>query len=185
MSDSQPPHNTRSRWRRRSSGLLVALAAVAFAASLAAIAFASGSGVTLTSAGNTKLAETITVDAQGRTLYVLSPETSHHLLCKSAECISVWPPLTVRSGAALKASAAVHGHLAILRRSNGALQVTLNGLPLYHFAGDRSRGEANGQHIHSFGGIWHVLSLGGGASSPPTAPSTPTATVPATPGYGY
>jgi hypothetical protein len=53
----------------------------------------------------------------------------------------------------------VHRHLAILRRNNGVLQVTLRSHPLYHYSGDHAKGEANGQSIHSFGGTWHVLSL--------------------------
>jgi len=85
-----------------------------------------------------------------------------------------------------------------LRRSNGALQVTLGGLPLYRYSGDHAKGEANGQSIHSFGGTWHVLSATSSTSpamptpsTPTTTPSTPAPTAPApttptpTPGYGY
>jgi hypothetical protein len=78
------------------------------------------------------------------------------------------------------------------------LQVTLNGLPLYRFAEDRSSGEVNGQNFKGFGGIWHVLGVSGAPSS--TAPmsasapttSTPTTTTPTmttptttTPSYAY
>jgi predicted lipoprotein with Yx(FWY)xxD motif len=156
---------------------------LAFAASLASVALAGGGAITVTSASNSPLGEQITVDAQGRTLYALSPETTRHLLCKSGTCLKFWPPLTVRSNKTkLKAGPAVHGRLAILRRSNGVLQVTLRGLPLYHYSGDHAKGEANGQSIHSFGGTWHVLSatsnMGPGAPVAPTPPGRP-------PGYGY
>ncbi|HEY5261978.1 MAG TPA: hypothetical protein VIJ33_07675 [Solirubrobacteraceae bacterium] len=197
--------------RRRTLGLKVGIAAVtlAFAVSLVAMALAAGGAVTVTSTSNSKLAEQITVDAQGRSLYVLSPETTHHLLCKSSECLKFWPPLTVHSRKTkLKAGPGVHGRLAILRRSNGMLQVTLGGLPLYHYSGDQAKGEANGQDIHSFGGTWHVLPVASDASPPasttpttpttpavpptPTTPTTPAApptpttpTTPTTPGYGY
>jgi len=75
--------------------------------------------------------------------------------------------------------------LAILRRSNGVLQVTLGGLPLYHYSGDHAKRQANGQNIHSFGGTWHVLSATSNTS--PAAPTTPTApTTPSpTPEYGH
>ena len=76
----------------------------------------------------------------------------------------------------------MHGHLAILRRSNGVLQVTLRGLPLYHYSGDQARGEANGQGIHSFGGTWHVMSATSNVG--PVAPTAPTAPSPM-PGYRY
>jgi predicted lipoprotein with Yx(FWY)xxD motif len=173
----------RRRWRP--SGLLVTvmIAMLVFAGSLAAMALATSSTATVSSASNSTLGEEIVVDAQGRTLYALSPETTHHLLCKSSECLKFWPPLTVRSSKTkLLAGHGVHGHLAILRRSNGVLQVTLGGLPLYRYSGDQAKGDANGQSIHSFGGTGHVLSATSGTS--PAAPAKPTTPGPM-PEYGY
>jgi predicted lipoprotein with Yx(FWY)xxD motif len=180
---------TRSRRRGRSSGLVAcaALVAVAAVAIFAAMAFASGSVTpTVGSAANAKFSEKIVVDAHGRTLYALSPESSHHLLCKSSECLKAWPPLTVRSSKTkLVAGSGVHGRLGILRRSNGMLQVTLGGLPVYHFSGDGARGATNGEGIKSFGGTWHVLSAAtdttlepATAETTPSSPSTPTTSTP-------
>jgi predicted lipoprotein with Yx(FWY)xxD motif len=189
MTGSQDKQVVRSTKRRRPSGLLVGIAAVTLvlAASLVAMALAAGGAATIGSASNSALGEQIVVDAKGRTLYVLSPETTHHLLCKSSGCLKFWPPLAVRSSKTkLKGGPGVHGRLAILRRSNGLLQVTLGGLPLYHYSGDHAKGEANGQGIHSFGGTWHVLSATGGPSpaAPPATPTTPvtptTSTTPTT-----
>jgi predicted lipoprotein with Yx(FWY)xxD motif len=147
-------------------------ATLVFAGSLAAIALASGDATTVSSASNSTLGEQIVVNAQGRTLYALSPETTHHLLCKSSQCLKFWPPLTVHSSKTkLLAGPGVHGHLAILRR-NGVLQVTLGGLPLYRYSGDQAKGEANGQGIHSFGGRWHIVSATSATS--PATPTTPT-----------
>jgi len=163
----------RRRWRP--SGLLVTVivAALVFAGSLAAMALAAGNTATVGSASNSTLGEQLVVDAHGRTLYALSPETAHHLLCKSSACLKFWPPLTVHSSKTkLLAGPGVHGHLAILRRSNGVLQVTLGGLPLYRYSGDQAKGEANGQGIHSFGGSWHVVSATSATS--PATPTTPT-----------
>jgi len=160
MNGSQEKQIVRSSRRRRRSGLVVGIAAVtlALAASFAAVALAAGGAITVSSASNSTLGEQIVVDAQGRTLYVLSGETTHHLLCKSSACLKAWPPVTVRSSKTkLKAGPGVHGRLAILRRSKGVWQVTLGGLPLYRYAGDVAKGEANGQEIQSFGGMWHVL----------------------------
>jgi predicted lipoprotein with Yx(FWY)xxD motif len=188
MNGSQEKQIVRSSRRRPTSGLAVGIAAVtlAFAVSLAAMALVAGGAITVTSASNSKLNKTVAVDAHGRTLYVLSPETTHHLLCKSSECLKFWPPLSVRSSKTrLRAGPGVHGRLGILHRSNGSLQVTLGGLPLYHYSGDHAKGEANGQNIHSFGGTWHVLSAANSASpAAPTTPTTPTTPSPA-PGYGY
>jgi predicted lipoprotein with Yx(FWY)xxD motif len=169
----------------------VTLAVVAMFAAMALAA--SSAAPTVRSATNAKFSEMIVVDAHGQTLYALSPETAHHLLCKSSECLKVWPPLTVRSRKTkLMSGSGVHGHLGILRRSNGMLQVTLRGLPVYHFSGDSAKGAANGESIKSFGGTWHVISAGSNAipapsstettpsyPSPSTTPSTPTSSTPA------
>jgi predicted lipoprotein with Yx(FWY)xxD motif len=136
--------------------LMAAAAVLVLGASLAAMALAA-STPTVSSTSSSKLGEQIAVNAQGRTLYALSPETIHHLLCKG-ECFKFWPPLTVSSRKVkLHAGPGVHGSLGVLRRSNGLLQVTLRGLPLYRFAGDHAKGEVNGQGIKSFGGTWHAV----------------------------
>ncbi len=199
MNGPQEQQPSQSSSSRRRPAFLMGIAAVTLAlfASLVVMAPASGGGTTVSSASNVKLGKQIAVDAQGRALYALQPETAHHLLCKSSECLKFWPPLTVHSSKTkLAAGPGVRGRLAILRRSTGVLQVTLGGLPLYRFSGDHAKGEANGQNIHSFGGIWHVLSEPGPTQPTPTtsttpttpaAPTTPTTpTTPSpTPGYGY
>ncbi len=139
-------------------GAGVAAAAIALVVSMAAIALA-GSTFTVGSASNGRLHKRVLIEAHGRTLYALSPETAGHLLCKSSECFGVWPPLTVSSsGARLTAGPGVHGHLGLLARGRGKWQVTLGGLPLYRYSGDAAAGQANGQGIHSFGGVWHAVS---------------------------
>ena len=179
----------RSRRRARPSALTICAAAVTvvLVASFAAMALASGSAApTVGAATNAKFGEKIVVDAHGRTLYALSPETTHHLLCKTNECLHAWPPLTVHSRKGkLTAGPGVHGHLGILRRSNGTFQVTLGGLPLYHFSGDSAKGAANGESIKSFGGTWHVISAAtdaplepATAETTPSSPSTPTTSTP-------
>jgi predicted lipoprotein with Yx(FWY)xxD motif len=189
MLDRELLQTARSRRRGRPSSLVtfVALVTVAVVAMFAAMALASSSAApTVGSASNAKFGEKIVVDAHGRTLYALHPETTHHLLCKSSECLKAWPPLTVHSSKTkLTTGSGVHGHLGILRRSNGTLQVTLGGLPLYHFSGDSAKGQADGENIHSFGGTWHVISAATGAPLEPamteTMPSTetmPTTTAP-------
>jgi predicted lipoprotein with Yx(FWY)xxD motif len=181
-------HEPVTRPRRKSAlKLTVGALTLALAGTLTAMALAASGALTVTSASNSKLGERIVVDAQGATLYTLSPERTHHLLCKSSECLKFWPPLTVHSSnTRLKAGPGVDGSLGTLRRSNGKFQVTLAGKPIYRYAGDTAKGDANGQNIHSFGGIWHVISAAAGASPPPSTPtvSTPTTSAPE-PGYGY
>jgi predicted lipoprotein with Yx(FWY)xxD motif len=160
------PRGTNRRGRRPTGLVLGAAAAVlALAASLAAIALAAGAASTVSSISSAKLGEQIVVEGQGRTLYALSPETTHHLLCKSSECLKFWPPLTVSSPKAkLRAGSGVHGTLGILRRSGGVLQVTLRGMPLYRFSGDHAKGQVNGQGLKSFGGTWHAVTAAADSS---------------------
>jgi predicted lipoprotein with Yx(FWY)xxD motif len=162
---------------------------LALAATSATIAFAASTTMMIGSAPSSQLGKQVVVNAQGRTLYALSPETSKHLLCKSSECFKRWPPVTVPSRKTkLQAGPGVHGRLGILHRSEGMLQLTLGGRPLYRYARDHAKGDANGEGIESFGGTWHAVSASstttpGPSSTPPMAPTTPT--TPTTPGYGY
>ncbi len=189
MLDRESQNTTRAGRPGRPSGLgiCVAMVTVLLVASFAAMALASGSAAPSVGSGaNAKFEQQIVLDAHGRTLYALSPETTRHLLCKSGECLSVWPPLTVRSRKAkLTAGPGVHGRLGIMRRSNGMLQVTLRGLPLYHFSGDGGKGSASGEGIKSFGGTWHALSAASGATPAPARTETtpPSSPPPMTPGY--
>ncbi len=200
MSGSEQGQGARSQQHRRASrSALGAFAALlALGASFTAFALASANSVTVSAESSAGLGETIVVNAQGRTLYALSPETAGHLLCKSSECLHFWPPLTVPSRSTkLKDGAGVRGHLGILRRSNGLLQVTLRGLPLYRFLKDHAKGQTNGQGIESFGGTWHAVTASSDpapnvaaspapAPAPTPTPATPTPTTSApTPWYGY
>jgi predicted lipoprotein with Yx(FWY)xxD motif len=198
-----PSHNqqqARPRGRRRASVLKmgVAAATLAFAVTFAAIALASSS-VSVDSKSNSKLGQQILVTSEGRTLYVLSPETSHHLLCTSAECFKFWPPLTVSSSSTkLKDGSGVHGKLSLLHRSNGKWQVMVNGQPVYLFSLDKAPGEVKGQDFKSFGGVRHVLTDSGAptskalpasnapaAAAPAPAPAAPEQSTPSSGGYGY
>jgi len=89
--------------------------AAALAAVIAAIALAAGSP-TVRASSNSSLGVKVLADAHGATLYVLTPESEHHLLCTSSACLKLWPPLTVGSRSSkLTLGAGVHGHLACCR----------------------------------------------------------------------
>jgi predicted lipoprotein with Yx(FWY)xxD motif len=191
MTDSNKQQTARKRRHGRTSGLSIcaAVATVAFAVSLVAIASAGTTTVSIGSASNAKLGEQVVVSSQGRTLYTLSGETAGHLKCKTSECLKFWPPVTVPSRTTkLKLGGGVHGKLAIMRRSNGMLQVTLRGVPLYRFLKDTAKGQVNGQGIESFGGTWSATTATAGEMPKEATTTTtpmPTPTTPANPPYGY
>ena len=153
-----------------------AAAAIAALGTTAAIAVAS-TKPTVKAAKNASLAKTVVVDgSRGMTLYHLSGDTKSHLLCTSAQCRGFWPPLTVKSAhVRLRKGAGITGKLGVFKRPDGSFQVTLRGLPLYRFAGDASKGQANGEGIQSFGGTWHAVTAKGssGAAAPAPAPMSP------------
>jgi predicted lipoprotein with Yx(FWY)xxD motif len=162
--------------------LMVAAAAAGFAlAAVTGMAVAGTTRDTVKTAHNAQLGETILVGGNGMTLYVLSPETTHHLLCTSKLCLQFWPVLKVRSAhTKLHKAPGVDGRLGIIHR-HGFFQVTDNGRPLYFFKEDTATGQANGQNIKNFGGRWHVLKESSSSKGTNTTPSSTTTTNP----YGY
>ncbi len=131
--------------------------------------------------------EAIAVTPRGVPVYELSPETTKHLLCASQQCLGFWPPVKVAPGAKLTKGAGLNGRLGTFKRK-GFTQLTLNGHPVYTFSEDNGkRGEAHGEGIHGFGGIWHVFKEAGTAppqtTTGPAMTSTSTSTAPSPPGY--
>lgn len=98
------------------------------------------------------------VDADGNTLYLFTPDSQGDSTCYD-QCESSWPPLVddVTAGDGLDA-----GLLGSTIRTDGSVQITYNGWPLYYFAGDTAPGDTNGQGIN---GVWYVISPEGDAVS--------------------
>ena len=69
-------------------------------------------------------------------------------------CATAWPPLA----APVKAPAGVRlpGPLGMITRPDGVRQATLNGYPLYTYAGDKAPGQATGNGME---GTWHVIKI--------------------------
>jgi predicted lipoprotein with Yx(FWY)xxD motif len=129
--------------------------AVAGLLAVVAIAVAKSATVGIGRASVHGHKESVAVNAKGVTIYELGPETSRHLVCKSQTCFAAWPP--VKAKGAVTKMAGVTGKLGTIKR-DGFTQVTLDGKPVYTFVEDGGRrGEAEGDGIRNFGGIWHVF----------------------------
>ncbi len=140
-------------------GVLAIAAALVGLLAITAFAVARSNALTAARARVGSRSERIAVNSRGLAVYDLVPETTRHLLCASSSCLRVWPPVEVRAGARVSA-AGVSGKLGRFRRS-GFTQLTLNGHPLYTYAGDGGRrGVANGSGVRTFGGTWHVFKQG-------------------------
>jgi predicted lipoprotein with Yx(FWY)xxD motif len=99
---------------------------------------------------------TVLTNAKGLTLYWFAPDTSTKSACYGA-CAAYWPPVPGPQ----KAGPGVTGTLGTIRRSNGALQATYDGRPLYTYIGDSGPGQATGNNLNLNGGLWHeVLAAG-------------------------
>jgi predicted lipoprotein with Yx(FWY)xxD motif len=114
---------------------------------------ASSAGSTvLTSAKKAKVGSVI-VDAQGRTLYRFTAEAQGVPVCTGA-CVGTWPPAVVTAASGLPE------HVATVKRpDDGRLQLTYDGHPLYRYAGDRAKADANGAGV---GGQWYAVKPGAG-----------------------
>ena len=107
---------------------------------------------------------TVLASARGFTLYSFAPDTSTTSKCNGA-CAQNWPPVKPATASAVK------GTFGTIKRSDGSAQLTFHGHPLYTFAGDKSPGQANGNGINAFGGLWHEITLSG-AAAPAAASSS-------------
>ncbi len=102
---------------------------------------------------------TYLVDASGRTLYLWKADRGMASTC-NGDCAQDWPPLTTKgkptAGTGVRASL-----LGTTRRSDGSLEVTYGGHPLYYFAGDSAPGQTSGQNSNGFGAEWLVVAPSG------------------------
>jgi predicted lipoprotein with Yx(FWY)xxD motif len=174
MPRSQPSHSTSKR-RIVASALVLALVVLASAA-LASAAQQQSKRVA-TKAENATLGKTVLTTLSGRTLYSLSAETKGRFIC-TGTCLKEWLPLTVPVGT--KPTGPVRLG-TIERQDNSRTQVTYKGRPLYRFAGDGKRGDANGEGIKDVG-TWHAATVA--ASAPKPAPQPQPQPQPESP-YGY
>jgi secreted repeat protein with Y-X4-D motif len=90
--------------------------------------------------------------------------------------ITFWPP--AKSPAT--AGAGVTGKLATIKRSDGTMQATYNGHPLYTYSGDTAPGQNKGNGLNASGGLWHEVTTSGAAAPAPAKSSSSGGG-----GYGY
>jgi predicted lipoprotein with Yx(FWY)xxD motif len=101
----------------------------------------------------------ILVDGRGRTLYLFERDKGVTSTCYGP-CASIWPPLTT-THKPHAVRGALGARLGTTRRTDGKVEVTYNGYPLYRYVGDAKPGDTKGQDLNQFGGGWYVLSAVG------------------------
>src|SRR5215470_4874734 len=136
------------------AGALVAMAAFALSAS------GSTNSGTLVKIGPSSLGR-ILVDAHGKTLYMWAHDKGSKSTCYG-DCAEYWPPLLTR-GKPVASYGARSALLGTSRRSDGRVQVTYAGHPLYYFVQDSKPGQTKGEGLTGFGGRWDPVSAAGTA----------------------
>jgi predicted lipoprotein with Yx(FWY)xxD motif len=148
------------------AGLLVTgvsvLALVVLGGSVAAVnsggAAASGSGASANTVRTEKIGGvTVLTNAKGLTLYWFAPDKPSKSVCYNS-CAAYWPPVkgpvTVAAGVA-----GVTGKLGTTKRTDGSLQATYNGRPLYTYIADTAPGQAKGNKLNLNGGLWYEVTV--------------------------
>jgi predicted lipoprotein with Yx(FWY)xxD motif len=122
--------------------------ALAGASAPTSAATATNTALKTTTIGGT----TVLTNGKGLTLYSFAPDTSTTSKCYGS-CAAYWPPAigTAAAGSGLP------GKTGTIRRTDGSLQLTYNGHPLYTYIGDSSPGQANGNNLNLNGGLWHEV----------------------------
>src|SRR5712691_9764334 len=133
--------------------LSVVLALAAGSASSAALASSHAARSTLT-VGPSSYGRVL-FDGRGFALYAFTRDPRGKSVCAGA-CAKAWPPYVVKTRP--RAAAGVSARLlGTTKRSNGAVQVTYAGRPLYYYVGDRKPAQVLCQNVSEFGGIWRVI----------------------------
>jgi predicted lipoprotein with Yx(FWY)xxD motif len=141
-------------------------------------------GGTVKAAHNTKYGSLL-VSSSGMTLYHMTSETRGAIKC-TGDCAKFWPPL-VAGGKPTAGSGATASKLGTIKRPDGRLQVTYNGLALYRYASDRKPGDVKGQGVEK---VWFAVTAAGklakaGAAPAPAPTPAPMPTTTDGGGYGY
>jgi predicted lipoprotein with Yx(FWY)xxD motif len=140
----------------------VAIGMVLLLASSTALAQASG-GEGSSSAAMVGLSQSddlgeFIVDAEGMTLYLFTNDTENTSNCYD-DCATAWPPL-LTEGEPMAEDGIDTSLLGTTKRTDGTVQVTYGGWPLYYWVKDEAPGDTTGQDV---GEVWYVVSPTGEA----------------------
>src|SRR5207253_6735692 len=83
--------------------------------------------------------------SNNHTVYTFDSDTPGVSKC-SGGCATTWPPLTVPAATTPTAGPGVTGQFGTITRSDGSLQVTYKGMPLYFFHSDAKAGDTKGNY---------------------------------------
>jgi len=123
-------------------------------------------GTKVAVANNAKLGQ-ILVDDKGMTLYLFVKDTGTSSTCYD-QCAQFWPPL-LTTGTPQAVNGATQSLVGTTKRTDGKVEVTYAGHPLYYFVKDKAPGDITGQGVNGFGDLWWVLTPAGAANTTKTS----------------
>jgi predicted lipoprotein with Yx(FWY)xxD motif len=100
----------------------------------------------------------ILYDASGQAIYLFDAEDSDRPQCYG-DCAEAWPPVLTK-GSPRATDAVRSSLLGTTERSDGSMQITYAGHPLYFYA-DEGKYQVLCHNVEEFGGTWLVVQPGG------------------------
>ena len=101
----------------------------------------------------------VLVDAKGATIYTFANDTGTASTCTGV-CATDWPPVPAPDPVPTSLPG-VTAALGTTARDDGSTQLTVEGHPVYRFAGDSAPGQTNGQGLELNGGVWTAVAPDG------------------------
>ena len=154
------------------TGEIAAAAAVALASAIgvaAAATVAHSAAATSVTTHQTSRGKVLAA-SNGHTLYLFTHDSGTTSRCYGS-CAKTWlPMLTTGRAVAAEGSGLNPSLVGTTRRTDGKLQVTFNGHPLYTYARDAKPGQINGEGANAFQGRWYIVSTSGNAIKPKSGP---------------
>jgi predicted lipoprotein with Yx(FWY)xxD motif len=103
----------------------------------------------------------ILFDGTGQAIYLFDKEKSATPECYTA-CAAAWPPVLTQGDPVATADVGAD-KLATTSRTDGSVQVTYAGHPLYYYAHE-GKNEVRCHNVREFGGLWLVVTPAGTAA---------------------
>jgi predicted lipoprotein with Yx(FWY)xxD motif len=101
----------------------------------------------------------VLVGPNSHTVYLFLKDTGTTSQC-NGKCAKVWAPLT-SSGQAQAGSGLNQSLLGTSKRSDGTMQITYGGHPLYYYDDDKKPGMTEGEGKKEFGAEWYAVGADG------------------------
>jgi predicted lipoprotein with Yx(FWY)xxD motif len=102
-------------------------------------------------------------DGTGQAIYLFDKEQTTKPECYGA-CAAAWPPV-LSEGTPTAKSGTRQNLLGTTKRTDGKIQVTYGGHPLYYYAHE-AKNEVKCHNIQGFGGLWLVVTPAGQSAAP-------------------